>query len=133
MVENDEVIRALSSRFVITLCEISPFFSKFCCQYLLGGGICGEILVYCDRFTADGVDDGGTVWCSVPFSVGYYLAWRFLTSSFAWKLYVNRLRVSCVMKREVWMAFGRVVLGGVSFPCGVSFGMRRGERRRFFT
>ena len=61
------------------------------------------------------------------------LAWRFLTCSVAGKLYVNRLSASCVMKRGVWMAIGQVVLGGVSVPWGVSFGMRRGDRRRFFT
>ena len=60
-------------------------------------------------------------------------AWRFLTCSFEWKLYVNRLRAYCVMKCGVWMDIGRLVLGGVSVPCGVSFGMRHGERRRFFT
>ena len=73
VVEYNEGIRALRSRFVINLCEISPFFSKFCCPYRLGGGICGEFLVFCDCFPADGVDEGGTVWCSVPTSVGFYL------------------------------------------------------------
>ena len=67
------------------------------------------------------------------FTSNMYLAWRFLTCSFAWKLYVNRLRDSCVMKRGVWMAIDRLVLVGVSVSCVVSFGMRRGERRRLFT
>ena len=73
MVEYDEGIRALRSRLVITLCEISPFFSKCRCPYRLGGGICGEFLVFCDCFSADGVDDSGTVWCSAPIPVGFYL------------------------------------------------------------
>ena len=53
------------------------------------------------------------------FTSNMCLAWRFLTCSFAWKLYMNRLRASCVMKRGVWMDIGRLVLGGVSVPCGV--------------
>ena len=61
------------------------------------------------------------------FTSNMCLAWRFLTCSFVWKLYVNRLRASCVMKRGFRMAIGRLVLGGVSVSCGVSFGMRRGE------
>ena len=60
------------------------------------------------------------------FTSNMYFSWRVLTCSFAWKLYVNRMRASCVMKRGVWMAIGRLVLGGVSVSCGVSFGMRRG-------
>ena len=76
----------------------------------------------------------GSVFLSLlDFTSNRCLTWLFLACSFAWKLYVNRLRASCVMKRGVWMAIGRVVLGGVSVPWGVSFGMRRGERRRFFT
>ena len=59
------------------------------------------------------------------------LAWRFLTCSFAWKLYVNRLRASCVMKRGVWMAIGRLVFGCVSVYFGVLFGMRHREQRCF--
>ena len=51
------------------------------------------------------------------FTSNIYLAWRFLTFSFAWKLYVNRLRASCVMKRGVWMAIGRLDLVGVSVSC----------------
>ena len=69
----------------------------------------------------------------LDFTSNMCLAWRFLTCSFAWKLYVNRLRASCVMNRGVWMSIGRVVLGCVSVPWGVSFGMRLGERHRFFT
>ena len=38
-----------------------------------------------------------------------------------------------MMKRGVWMAIGRVCLVGVSIPCGVLFGMRRGDCRRFLT
>ena len=38
-----------------------------------------------------------------------------------------------MMKRGVWMAIGQVGLGGVSDPWGVLFGIRRGDRRRFFT
>ena len=38
-----------------------------------------------------------------------------------------------MMKCGVWMAIGRLVLDVVSFPCGVSFVMRRGDRRLFFT
>ena len=67
------------------------------------------------------------------FTSNMCLAWRFLTCSFVWKLYLNRLRASCVMKLGVWVAIGQLVLFGVSVPCGVSYGMRRGERRRFFT
>ena len=67
------------------------------------------------------------------FTSNMYFAWSFLTCSFAWKLYVNRLRASCVMKRGVWMDISRLNLVGVSVSCVVSFGMRRGERRRFFT
>ena len=73
MVNYDEGIRALLSRFVITLCEISPFFSKCRCLYRLVGRICGYFLVFFDRFTADGVDDGGTVWCSVSIPAGFYI------------------------------------------------------------
>ena len=69
----------------------------------------------------------------LDFTSKSYLAWRFLICSFVWKLYVNRLSASCVMKRGVWMAIGWVVLGGVSVPWGVSFGIRRGDRRSFFT
>ena len=61
------------------------------------------------------------------------LACRFLTCSLACKLCVNRLSASCVMKRGVWMAIGRVGLVGVSVPWGVLFGMRRGDRRSFLT
>ena len=46
---------------------------------------------------------------------------------------MKRLRVSCVMKRGVWMAISRLVLVSVFVSCVLSFGMRRGERRRFFT
>ena len=60
-------------------------------------------------------------------------AWRFLTCSLAWTLYVNMLSASCVMKRGVWMAIGRVGLVGVSVPWGVSFGIRCGDRRHFLT
>ena len=67
------------------------------------------------------------------FTSNMCLAWRFLSCSFAWKLYVNRLRDSCVIKFGVCMAIGWLVLVGVSVPCGVSFQMRRGERHRFFT
>ena len=73
VVEYDEGIRDLCSRLVITLCEIAPLFSKCRCPYRLGGGICGEFLVFCDRFAGNGVDDGGTVWCSAPIPVGFYL------------------------------------------------------------
>ena len=38
-----------------------------------------------------------------------------------------------MMKRGVWMSIGRLILGGVSVSCVVSFGMRRGERLCFFT
>ena len=69
----------------------------------------------------------------LDFTSNVCLAWRFLTCSFTCKLYVNRLRASCVMKRGVWMAIGRVFIGVVSVPWGVSFRMRRGERCRFFT
>ena len=44
------------------------------------------------------------------------LAWSFLTCSLAWKLYVNRLSASCVMKRGVWMAIGQVGFVGFSVP-----------------
>ena len=67
------------------------------------------------------------------FTSNMYFAWRFLTCSFEWKLYVNRLRASCGMKIGVWMAIGRLDLVGVSVSCVVSFGMRRGKRRHFFT
>ena len=65
------------------------------------------------------------------FTSNMYFAWRFLTCSFSWKLYVNRLRASCVMNRGVWMAIGLLDLVGVSVYCVASFGMRRGERRHF--
>ena len=45
---------------------------------------------------------------------------------------MNRFSASCVMKCGVWMAIGRVVLGGVSVPWGVSLGMRRGDCRCLF-
>ena len=38
-----------------------------------------------------------------------------------------------MIKRGVWMAIGWVGLVGVSVPLGFSFGMRRGDRRRFLT
>ena len=69
----------------------------------------------------------------LDFTSNMCLAWRFLTCSFAWKLYVNRLRASCVMKRGIWMAISWVVLGGISVPWGVPFEMRRRERCHFFT
>ena len=62
-----------------------------------------------------------------------YFAWRFLTCLFAWKLYVNRLRASCVINRGVWMAIGLLDCFGVSVSCVASFGMRRGERRLFLS
>ena len=65
------------------------------------------------------------------FTSNMYFAWRFLTCSFAWKLHVNRLRASCVMNRGVCMAIGLLDLVGVFVSCVASFGMRRGERRRF--
>ena len=61
------------------------------------------------------------------------LSWLFLTCSFAWKLYMNRLSASCVMKHGVLVAIVRVGLVGVSVPWGVPFVMRRGDRRRFLT
>ena len=73
VVEYNEGIRALRSRLVITLCEIAPFFSKCRCPYRLSGGICGEFLVFCDRFAGDGVDDGSKVRCSDPIPVVFYL------------------------------------------------------------
>ena len=73
MVEYDEGIRALRSRLVVTLCVIAPFFSKCCCPYRLSGGICGEFLVFCDRFAGDRVYDGSTVRFSDPISVVFYL------------------------------------------------------------
>ena len=73
MVEYNEGICALRSRLVITLSEIAPFFSKCRCPYRLSGRICGDFLVFCDRFAGDGVDDGGIVWCSAPIPVGFYL------------------------------------------------------------
>ena len=73
MVEYDERIRALRFCLVITLCEIAPLFSKCRCPHRLSGVICGEFLVFCDRFAGDGVDDGGTVRCSAPIPVVFYL------------------------------------------------------------
>ena len=73
VVEYDEGIHALRSRLVITLCEIAPFFSKCCCPYRLSGGICGEFLLFCYCFAGDGVDYGGTVWCSAPIPIVFYL------------------------------------------------------------
>ena len=61
------------------------------------------------------------------FTSNIYFAWRFLTCSFAWKLYVNRLRASCVMNCGVWMVIGLLDLVGVSVSCVASFGMRRRE------
>ena len=69
----------------------------------------------------------------LDFTSNMCLAWHFLTCSFSWKLYVKRLRASCVMKRGICMAIGRLFFGGVSVTCGVSFGTRRGEHHRFFT
>ena len=43
--------------------------------------------------------------------------WLFLTCSFAWKLYVNRLKASCVMNRGVWIAIGLLDRFGVSISC----------------
>ena len=73
LVEYDEGICALCSCLVITLCAIDPFFYKCRFPYHLSGGICGGFIVFCDRFAGDGVDDGGTVWCSAPPPVGFYL------------------------------------------------------------
>ena len=36
-----------------------------------------------------------------------------------------------MMNRGIWMAIGLLDLVGVSVSCVGSFGMRRGERRRF--
>ena len=57
---------------------------------------------------------GAVILFLFDFTSNSCLAWRFLTCSLAWKLYVNRFSASCVMKRGVWMAIGRVGLGGVS-------------------
>ena len=69
----------------------------------------------------------------LDFTSNMCLAWHFLTCSFAWKLYVNRLRASCVMKRGVWMAIGWVGLFVISVPWGDLFGMSRGDCRHFLT
>ena len=66
------------------------------------------------------------------FTSNIYFDWRFLTCSFACKLYVNRLRASCVMNPGVWMAIDLLDCFGVSVSCVASFGMMRGERCRFF-
>ena len=65
------------------------------------------------------------------FTSNMYFAWHFLTCSFAWKLYVNMLRASCVINRGVWMAIGLLDIVGVTVSCVASFGRRRGERCRF--
>ena len=66
------------------------------------------------------------------FTSNVYFDCCILTSSFAWKIYVNRFRASCVMNHGVWMAIGLLDCVGAPVSCVALFGMSRGERRRFF-
>ena len=83
VVEDDEVIRFLCSRLVVSLCDISPFFSKFCCLYRLGGRICGKFLVFVIVSPLMGwmtaAQYGVLLLFLLDFTSNSYFAWRFLT------------------------------------------------------
>ena len=104
VVEYDEGIRTLCSCFFIPLCESSPFFSKRRCPYRLGGGICGKFLVLCYRFTAYGVDDDGTGWCSVTISVCFYFKHVFGLAFSHLFICVEIIceQVECLLRDETW-------------------------------
>ena len=77
------------------------------------------------------MDDGGKVWYSVPISVGFYLKHVSCLAFSHLFIFVEIVceQVEGLLCDEMWGLDGnfRGVIGGVSF------GMRRGERRCFFT